>query len=201
VVGTSCLGVSHALFSHRFFDVVIVDEASQVTEPVGLRGVDRAACPIRTGGWGVLRACDDTSGGGEGIHPSRRHSLVPLPVKPHVTITIGTLCWWRLGPCVSGAQLPVLCCPCQRFGCHPPYRTVPPQVCLGPLRCGKRFVLVGDHHQLPPLVRSKEALQEGMDVSLFSRLCKMHPQVCVRGGWVGGGGGAGFTSHARVTVD
>ena len=52
------------------------------------------------------------------------------------------------------------------------------QVCLGPLRCGQRFVLVGDHHQLPPLVRSREAIQQGMDVSLFSRLCTAHPQVC-----------------------
>ncbi len=34
VVGVSCLGVSHPLFKSRIFDVVIVDEASQVTEPV-----------------------------------------------------------------------------------------------------------------------------------------------------------------------
>ena len=34
VVGASCLGVSHPLFAYRYFDVVIVDEASQVTEPV-----------------------------------------------------------------------------------------------------------------------------------------------------------------------
>lgn len=26
--------------------------------------------------------------------------------------------------------------------------------CLGPLRFAERFVLVGDHYQLPPLVRS-----------------------------------------------
>jgi AAA domain len=36
VVGASCLGVSHPVFSRRMFDVVIVDEASQVTEPVSL---------------------------------------------------------------------------------------------------------------------------------------------------------------------
>lgn len=28
-------------------------------------------------------------------------------------------------------------------------------VCLGPLRYAKVFVLVGDHYQLPPLVRKK----------------------------------------------
>jgi DNA replication ATP-dependent helicase Dna2 len=48
---------------------------------------------------------------------------------------------------------------------------------VGPLRCGKRFVLVGDHHQLPPLVRNRDAAAAGMDVSLFKRLCDAHPKV------------------------
>lgn len=30
-------------------------------------------------------------------------------------------------------------------------------ICLGPLFCSKRFVLVGDHQQLPPLVLNAEA--------------------------------------------
>ena len=30
-------------------------------------------------------------------------------------------------------------------------------VCLGPLFCARRFVLVGDHKQLPPLVQSNAA--------------------------------------------
>jgi DNA replication ATP-dependent helicase Dna2 len=30
-------------------------------------------------------------------------------------------------------------------------------VSLGPLRCAAVFVLVGDHYQLPPLVRDSEA--------------------------------------------
>lgn len=34
VVGVTCLGVTHPLFSKRTFDVCIVDEASQITLPV-----------------------------------------------------------------------------------------------------------------------------------------------------------------------
>lgn len=51
--------------------------------------------------------------------------------------------------------------------------TVP--TCLGPLRLADRFVMIGDHHQLTPLVRDKDAAQHGMNVSLFQRLCKAHP--------------------------
>jgi DNA replication ATP-dependent helicase Dna2 len=49
-------------------------------------------------------------------------------------------------------------------------------VCLGPLRYADRFVLVGDHYQLPPLVRNSEALKGGLDVSLFKLLSETHPQ-------------------------
>ncbi|XP_065527044.1 DNA replication ATP-dependent helicase/nuclease DNA2 isoform X2 [Lathamus discolor] len=42
--------------------------------------------------------------------------------------------------------------------------------CLGPLFCSKRFVLVGDHQQLPPLVLNAEAKDLGMSESLFKRL-------------------------------
>ena len=41
---------------------------------------------------------------------------------------------------------------------------------LGALRLAKRFILVGDDKQLPPLVLSKEAIQKGLAVSLFSFL-------------------------------
>ena len=34
VVATTCLGVNHALFTQRSFDYCIVDEASQITQPV-----------------------------------------------------------------------------------------------------------------------------------------------------------------------
>merc|ERR1719317_239642 len=35
-------------------------------------------------------------------------------------------------------------------------------VCLGPLALCDKFVLVGDHYQLPPLVTSEEAVAGGM---------------------------------------
>ncbi|KAF7298895.1 DNA replication helicase [Mycena indigotica] len=49
--------------------------------------------------------------------------------------------------------------------------------CLGPLRFAQTFVLVGDHHQLPPLVRNKDARKGGLDVSLFRRLSTAHPDA------------------------
>ncbi|KAI5291738.1 Tripartite DNA replication factor [Ascosphaera aggregata] len=52
-------------------------------------------------------------------------------------------------------------------------------VCLGPIRLAKIFVLVGDHFQLPPLVQNREALEQGLDVSLFRWLCDRQPQSVV----------------------
>ncbi len=34
VVGVTCLGITHAMFGKRKFDVCIVDEAGQITLPV-----------------------------------------------------------------------------------------------------------------------------------------------------------------------
>lgn len=51
--------------------------------------------------------------------------------------------------------------------------------CLGPLRFADKFVLVGDHFQLPPLVKSTAARQGGLDVSLFRRLSEAHPHAVV----------------------
>ncbi|KAI8520978.1 Tripartite DNA replication factor [Branchiostoma belcheri] len=76
IVATTCLGAKHPLFSRRKFDVCIVDEASQIAQPV----------------------------------------------------------------------------------------------CLGPLVHATRFVLVGDHQQLPPLVQSGTARRMGMDESLFKKM-------------------------------
>ncbi|XP_053547814.1 DNA replication ATP-dependent helicase/nuclease DNA2 [Bombina bombina] len=76
VVATTCMGVRHPMFSRRRFDFCIVDEASQISQPI----------------------------------------------------------------------------------------------CLGPLFYADRFVLVGDHQQLPPLVQSSEARDLGMSESLFKRL-------------------------------
>lgn len=50
-------------------------------------------------------------------------------------------------------------------------------VSLGPLMFASKFVLVGDHYQLPPLVQSPEAKENGMCSSLFSRLSEAHPQA------------------------
>ncbi|VFQ84275.1 unnamed protein product [Cuscuta campestris] len=50
-------------------------------------------------------------------------------------------------------------------------------VSLGPLMFASKFVLVGDHYQLPPLVQSSEAKENGMSVSLFCRLSEAHPQA------------------------
>uniref|UniRef100_A0A6I8QJX0 DNA replication ATP-dependent helicase/nuclease n=1 Tax=Xenopus tropicalis TaxID=8364 RepID=A0A6I8QJX0_XENTR len=76
VVATTCMGVNHPIFTRRRFDFCIVDEASQISQPI----------------------------------------------------------------------------------------------CLGPLFFADRFVLVGDHQQLPPLVQSAEARELGMSESLFKRL-------------------------------
>jgi len=50
---------------------------------------------------------------------------------------------------------------------------------LGPLLHAHRFVLVGDHYQLPPLVQNRAALAGGLDVSLFRQLSEEHPDAVV----------------------
>ncbi|CAO3672650.1 unnamed protein product [Umbelopsis ramanniana] len=52
-------------------------------------------------------------------------------------------------------------------------------VCLGPLRFADVFVLVGDHYQLPPLVRNEEARDKGFTKSLFKLLSEAHPNALV----------------------
>jgi len=112
VVGTTCLGVSHALIQGRIFDYCIVDEASQVCLCV------------------CVCARDD----------------------PNPPITDQQRC--RLSQVTQPA-------------------------CLAPLFQARTFVLVGDHYQLPPLVRNLEAKGKGMDVSLFRRLSEAHPSAVV----------------------
>ncbi|XP_027030719.2 DNA replication ATP-dependent helicase/nuclease DNA2 isoform X1 [Tachysurus fulvidraco] len=85
IVATTCMGVKHPIFSRRRFDFCIVDEASQISQPV----------------------------------------------------------------------------------------------CLGPLFYAQRFVLVGDHQQLPPIVQNAEARTLGMDESLFKRL-EHHSEAVVQ---------------------
>ncbi|XP_078492398.1 DNA replication ATP-dependent helicase/nuclease DNA2 [Ciona intestinalis] len=50
--------------------------------------------------------------------------------------------------------------------------------CLAPLFHSERFVLVGDHLQLPPLVVSLEAKKMGADESLFRRLTSHKLALC-----------------------
>ena len=64
---------------------------------------------------------------------------------------------------------------------------------LGALRFARRFVLVGDEKQLPPLVMSEQAAEQGLKRSLFASLLehwgdvasvalrrqyRMHPTIC-----------------------
>nr|XP_054588156.1 DNA replication ATP-dependent helicase/nuclease DNA2 isoform X2 [Nothobranchius furzeri] len=85
VVATTCMGIKHPIFTRRRFDFCIVDEASQISQPI----------------------------------------------------------------------------------------------CLGPLFYARRFVLVGDHQQLPPIVQNHEARTLGMDESLFKRL-ELHGDAVVQ---------------------
>lgn len=48
---------------------------------------------------------------------------------------------------------------------------------LGPLMRAPRFVLVGDPHQLPPLVTGKAAEEGGLSDPLFRRLAQAHPSA------------------------
>lgn len=48
---------------------------------------------------------------------------------------------------------------------------------LGPLRLASAFLLVGDHYQLPPLVKSRRAQEEGLNQSLFALLASAHPSA------------------------
>ncbi|KAB2626947.1 DNA replication ATP-dependent helicase/nuclease DNA2-like [Pyrus ussuriensis x Pyrus communis] len=59
--------------------------------------------------------------------------------------------------------------------CMKKFEAIAFQVSLGPLMFASKFVLVGDHYQLPPL--STEARENGMGVSLFCRLSEVHPQA------------------------
>jgi DNA replication ATP-dependent helicase Dna2 len=51
--------------------------------------------------------------------------------------------------------------------------------CLGPLRFADKFILVGDHYQLSPLVRCRTAKKAGLEVSLFRLLSEKHKDYVV----------------------
>lgn len=52
-------------------------------------------------------------------------------------------------------------------------------ICAGPIRMARTFVLVGDHNQLPPVVKNEQARTGGLDVSLFKLLSDSHPDSVV----------------------
>ncbi|PNY25452.1 DNA replication ATP-dependent helicase/nuclease DNA2 [Tolypocladium capitatum] len=52
-------------------------------------------------------------------------------------------------------------------------------ICAGPIRMANSFVLVGDHNQLPPVVKNEKARDGGLDVSLFKLLSDAHPESVV----------------------
>ncbi len=49
--------------------------------------------------------------------------------------------------------------------------------CWIPLRRAGRLILAGDHCQLPPTVKSYEAMKKGLGVSLMERLVANHPEA------------------------
>eukprot|EP01094_Clydonella_sp_ATCC50884_P020682 TRINITY_DN4346_c0_g1_i8.p1 TRINITY_DN4346_c0_g1~~TRINITY_DN4346_c0_g1_i8.p1 ORF type:complete len:1156 (+),score=150.78 TRINITY_DN4346_c0_g1_i8:1073-4540(+) len=52
--------------------------------------------------------------------------------------------------------------------------------CLLPIRMAHVFLLVGDHKQLPPLVKNEEAKASGLERSLFARLAETYPKRVVQ---------------------
>lgn len=54
---------------------------------------------------------------------------------------------------------------------------IPLPICLGPLQLAEKFVLVGDHYQLPPLVKNSRTSKDGLSLSLFKLLSEKHPEA------------------------
>lgn len=138
--------------------------------------VDNILLKIRTDGIGILRL-----GAAAKVHPEVQDFAT---IAAHPTSSLEELeRTWKDPPVVATTCLTIN---------HPIFRrrlfdycivdeasqiTLP--VCLGPIRMAKRFILVGDHYQLPPLVQNKEAQESGLDVSLFKLLSESHPDAVV----------------------
>ncbi|EKG19182.1 DNA replication factor Dna2 [Macrophomina phaseolina MS6] len=138
--------------------------------------VDNILLKIRNDGIGILRL-----GAAAKIHPEVQDFAT---VAAHPASSLEELeRTWKEPPVVATTCLTIN---------HPIFRrrlfdycivdeasqiTLP--VCLGPIRMAKRFILVGDHYQLPPLVQNKEAQEGGLDVSLFRLLSEAHPDAVV----------------------
>lgn len=50
-------------------------------------------------------------------------------------------------------------------------------IALGPLRFADKFIMVGDHLQLPPLIKSESARVGGLEDSMFKILCERFPEA------------------------
>ena len=85
----------------------------------------------------------------------------------------------------------VLGCTCYNTG-HPIFKQRPFDYCivdeasqitlpavLGPLLRSRKFILVGDNYQLPPLVASAKAELAGLNRSLFVELAESHPESVI----------------------
>lgn len=97
------------------------------------------------------------------------HSIEEIKLRLEKTRVIAVTCLGITSPLLANKRFDV--CIMDEAG----QTTLP--VSLGPLMFASKFVLVGDHYQLPPLVQSMEAKESGMAVSLFCRLSEAHPQA------------------------
>ena len=48
--------------------------------------------------------------------------------------------------------------------------------CLVPISHAQKVIMAGDHRQLPPTVKSKEAAQKGLATTLFERMAEAYPE-------------------------
>lgn len=51
--------------------------------------------------------------------------------------------------------------------------------CWIPILKGKKLVLAGDHHQLPPTIKSDEAARKGLNDTLLEKCIRLHPESVV----------------------
>jgi ATP-dependent RNA/DNA helicase IGHMBP2 len=51
--------------------------------------------------------------------------------------------------------------------------------CWIPVLKAQRLIMAGDHHQLPPTIKSQEAAQKGLDNTLMAKCVALHPEAVV----------------------
>lgn len=101
--------------------------------------------------------------------PENIGTVNDIKEKMELTCVVGVTCLGINHPLLTNKKFDI--CIIDEAG----QTTLP--ISLGPLMLASRFVLVGDHYQLPPLVQSVEARENGMSISLFCRLSEAHPQA------------------------